>query len=164
MWLAEKPSLRAASCCSVEVVNGGGGLLANGLVSTDATVKCPASTAALAASASALRADRQPVDLLAVELDQPRGEGLAVGFERRRDLPIFLRPEQLDLALAVDDQAQRHRLHPARRLGAGKLAPQDRRQREADQIIERAARAIGVDQILIELARVLHRLGHRGTW
>ena len=29
----------------------------------------------------ALVADRQPVDLLAVELDQPRGEGLAVRLE-----------------------------------------------------------------------------------
>ena len=81
--------------------------------------------------------------------------------KRRRDLPIFLRPEDLDLALAVDDQAQRDRLHPARRLGAGQLAPQDRRQREADQIIERAARPVGVDQILIERARPRHRLGHR---
>jgi hypothetical protein len=35
------------------------------------------------------------------------------------------------------------------------------RQREADQIIERAAGAIGVDQVMIELARVRHRLGHR---
>jgi hypothetical protein len=52
VWLAEKPSLRAASCCSVEVVNGGGGFLANGLVSTDETVNRPASTAAFAASAS----------------------------------------------------------------------------------------------------------------
>jgi len=54
VWLAEKPSLRAASCCSVEVVNGGGGFFAKGFVSTDATVKRPASTAAFAASASLL--------------------------------------------------------------------------------------------------------------
>ena len=161
MWLAEKPSLRAASCCSVEVVKGGGGLRGDGLVSTDGTVKRPASTAALARIGVAVVADRQPVDLLAVELDQPRGEARAVLLERRGDRPIFLRPEHLDLALAVDDQAQRDRLHAARRLGAGQLAPQHRRQREADQIIERAARAVGVDQILIELARMLHRLGHR---
>ena len=51
-WLAEKPNLRAASCCRVEVVKGGGGLRTNGLVSTDETVKRPASTTALAASAS----------------------------------------------------------------------------------------------------------------
>ena len=54
MWLAAKPSLRAASCCSVEVVKGGGGFFENGLVSTEATVKRPASTTALASSASLL--------------------------------------------------------------------------------------------------------------
>ena len=51
MWLAAKPNLRAASCCSVEVVNGGGGLRVNGLVSTDWTVKRPSSTTFLAAVA-----------------------------------------------------------------------------------------------------------------
>ena len=35
--LAEKPSFRAASCCSVEVVKGGGGLRLTGLASTEAT-------------------------------------------------------------------------------------------------------------------------------
>src|SRR3546814_4518866 len=53
VWLAEKPSLRAASCCSVEVVNGGGGLRVSGLVSTASTEKCPVFTSASAARASA---------------------------------------------------------------------------------------------------------------
>ena len=39
MWLAEKPSFRAASCCNVDVVKGGGGFFEKGLVSTDETVK-----------------------------------------------------------------------------------------------------------------------------
>src|SRR3546814_7733186 len=50
-WLAEKPSLRAASGWSVEVVKGGGGLRVAGLVSTLSTVKLPSSTAFLAAIA-----------------------------------------------------------------------------------------------------------------
>ena len=100
-----------------------------------------------------LVADRQPVDLVALEADQPGEELGAVGLHRGGDAPIFLRAEQLDLALAIDDQAQRDRLDAARRLGAGQLAPQHRREREADQIIERAARPIGVDQILVERAR-----------
>src|SRR4029453_7126870 len=54
VWLAAKPSLRAASCCKVEVVNGGGGLREKGLVSTEATVKRPASTTVRAARASPL--------------------------------------------------------------------------------------------------------------
>src|SRR3546814_11345934 len=37
------------------------------------------------------------------------------------------------------------------------LAPQHRRQVESDQIIQRAAGAIGVDQILVQIARGLHR-------
>ena len=65
--------------------------------------------------------------------------------------PIFLGAEQLDLALAIDDQAQRHRLDAAGRFRAGQLAPQHRREGEADEIIERAAGAVGVDQILVEL-------------
>jgi hypothetical protein len=48
---ASKPSLRAASCCSVEVVKGGGGLRLVGLASTEATVKSAALIAASAARA-----------------------------------------------------------------------------------------------------------------
>src|SRR5678815_5642304 len=54
VWLAEKPSLRAASCCKVDVVNGGGGFFDSGLVSTEATVKRPSSTTFFAASAEPL--------------------------------------------------------------------------------------------------------------
>ena len=50
---ALKPSLRAASCCRVEVVKGGGGERRAGLVSTAVTVKAPACTAARAACALA---------------------------------------------------------------------------------------------------------------
>ena len=50
---AEKPSLREASCCRVEVVKGGAGLRRAGFFSTEATVKRAAWTAALAASALA---------------------------------------------------------------------------------------------------------------
>ena len=50
---APKPSLRDDSCCRVEVVNGAGGLRLTRLRSTVPTLKSPASTAALAASASA---------------------------------------------------------------------------------------------------------------
>ena len=68
--------------------------------------------------------------------------------------------EGLDLHLALDDEAQADRLHPAGRLGAGQFAPEHRREVEADEVIERAAGEIGVDQRLVDLARVLHRLGH----
>jgi hypothetical protein len=72
-----------------------------------------------------------------------------IGFDR----PVFLRLERFDLEFAVADQPQRHRLHAARRARARQFAPQHRRQREADEIVERAAREIGVDQLLVDVAR-----------
>ena len=50
-----------------------------------------------------------------------------------------------------------------RRAGTGQLAPKHGRKVEADQIVQRAARQIGFDQIAVDLARVLHGLGH-GTF
>ena len=76
------------------------------------------------------------------------------------DRPIFLRLERLDLRLAVADEPKRDRLHAAGRAGAGQLPPQHRRKREADEIIERAAGEIGVDQRLVDGARVRDGLEH----
>ncbi len=106
-------------------------------------------------------ADVEPADLPAVRPDEPRGEGGVGGrLEMRDERPVLARDEFLDLELAVADDAQRHRLHPPRRARAGQLSPQHRRQVEADEIIERAAGEIGVDQRLVDLARVAHRLLH----
>ena len=69
--------------------------------------------------------------------------------------------KRLDLALAVADEAQRHRLHAAAERAPGQLAPQHRREREADEIVEGAARQVGVDQRLVDLARLAHRRLHR---
>ena len=102
-------------------------------------------------------AKAQLLQLLAIEADQPRGEFGAEVFEPRQHRPVFLRAEQFDLVLALADQAQRDRLDPARTLGPGQFAPQHRRKGEAEQVIERAAGEVGVDQILVELARGLHR-------
>ena len=113
------------------------------------------------------RADVEPVDLLAVGADQTGGEGrVRLRSQMGDDRPIFARNEPFDLELAVADDAQGDRLHPPRRARARQLAPQDRRQGEADQIVERAARPVGVDQGLVDLARMAHRLldrvlGHR---
>ena len=113
------------------------------------------------------RADVEPVDLLAVGADQPGGEGrLRFRAQMGDDRPIFARNELFDLELAVADNPQGDRLHPARRARARQLAPQDRRQVEADQIVERAARPVGVDEGVVDLARIAHRLldgvlGHR---
>src|SRR3546814_4892282 len=86
------------------------------------------------------------VELLALPLGKPRIERLSARLHGGGDGPVFLRAEGLDLALAVNDKTQRDRLHAACRFRAGQLAPQHRRQVESDQIIKRAAGAIGVDQ------------------
>ena len=105
----------------------------------------------------------EPVQLLAGQRHQ-RGVVFvaARGRQAGMDGPVLARLEGLDLHLAVDDQAQADGLDAARRLCARQLAPQDRRQLEPHQIIQRAARQIGVDQRLVDLARLGHRLGHGG--
>ena len=110
---------------------------------------------------AAFIAQRQLVELLALVLDQPRIEFAAVLLQLGDDRPVFIGTEALDLDLAVDDQPQGDRLHASRALRTGKPPPQHRRKREAIEIVERAAREIGIDQRLVELARGLHRLGHR---
>ena len=50
---AEKPSLRAASCCSVEVVNGGAGLRLRCLWSTLSARRAPSAAARMRSRAAA---------------------------------------------------------------------------------------------------------------
>ena len=106
--------------------------------------------------------DIEFVELLAVGGNEACLEGLVLGGrELGGDRPRFLRLELLDLELAVADEPERHGLDAAGRSGARKLAPQDRRQREADEIVERAAGEIGVDQRPVDRARVAHGVEHR---
>ena len=79
------------------------------------------------------------------------------------DGPIFLRLEGFDLVFALADETQRHRLHAARRTRARQFAPQNRREREAHEIVERAARQIGVDQLFVDLARIGDGIEHGGA-
>ena len=76
--------------------------------------------------------------------------------ERRDERPVFARDEALDLHLPVADEAQGDRLHPPRRARARKLAPEDGREREADEVVEGTPREIGVDQRRVDLARSPH--------
>ncbi len=103
------------------------------------------------------------VEFLAREIGEPRRETLAARrFELGLDRPVLACVEGLDLHLALDDQPQADRLHPTGRTRAGQLAPEHRREVEADEIVECPARQIGIDQRRIDLARVLHRFGDRG--
>ena len=161
VWRGEKPSLREASCCRVEVVKGGGGLRRCGFVSILATVKLPPRARPSRRRAVVSSGMSSLSSFLPSKPTSRADEGLALGGrELGHDRPVFLRLEHLDLGLAVADQAERHRLHAAGRAGAGQLAPQHRREREADQIVERAAGEIGVDQRAVDLARMAHGLEH----
>ena len=104
-----------------------------------------------------LRIDVQLAELLAIEMRQPCIEIAPVGLaEFGLDRPVFLRDKCLDGGLALADQAQRHRLDAPGGPCARQLAPQHRRDREADKVVECAARPVGVDQLGIQFARLRH--------
>ncbi|EXJ15395.1 hypothetical protein D779_1359 [Imhoffiella purpurea] len=98
--------------------------------------------------------DAELLDLLAAEGRQLGAEGLRVLARVRLDGPVLLADECLDLALALADQTQRRTLHPTGRQSAPDLLPQQWRQIEADQIVERPSGLLGVDQIVGEAARI----------
>ena len=154
--------LAARFLLQVEVVNGGGGLRRAGFASTEATLKAAVSSACLKASASAPEPMSRrwifwpSAPTRRASKVSPRGvASVATSDQYSRG------DEFLDLEFAVADQPQRHRLHAAGRARAGQLAPQHRREREADEIVERAAGEIGIDQRAVDVARVLHRVEHR---
>ena len=99
-------------------------------------------------------AEGELLDLVAVVAQQAGIEGLHRMRALRRDRPVLLRLERLDLFLALDDQAQRRRLHTAGGQPGLDLAPQHRAEVEADQVIERAPRLLRIDQIKLQFARM----------
>ena len=129
------------------MVNGGCGLRLSGFASTAATVKVGRFERLFERFRLGARPDVEPLEFLSVGAHEARFEGLVPRRRQRgNDRPVFARHEVLDLQLAVANEPQRHRLDAAGRARARQLAPQDRREREADQVVERAAREIGVDQ------------------
>ncbi len=105
-------------------------------------------------------------DPLAVDGGQPGAEVLrvggvgrgAAGAEGADQVPVRGRAERDPLPLALDDQPGRHGLHAARRQLRHDLLPEHRRDLEAVQAVEDAAGFLGVDQALVQLARVGHGL------
>ena len=107
-------------------------------------------------------ADRKALKLRPVELREACRESLVLAASQLNlDAPVFLRSEDFDVGLPLADQAQRDRLHPPGRAAAGQLAPEHGRERETDQVIERTARQVGVDQLLIKRARPLEGFAYR---
>ena len=71
--------------------------------------------------------------------------------------PVFTWLENFNFCFTLTDQAQGNGLHAPCTARTGKLAPQNRRQRKAHQIIKRAAGQISLNQREIEITRMGHR-------
>ncbi len=76
-------------------------------------------------------------------------------------VPVLLRDELLDVLLAVADQLQRHRLHPAGAQPPPHLVPEQRAHLVADQPVEHAPGTLRVDHLLVDGPRMVERLEHR---
>ena len=168
---ALKPSLRAASCCSVEVVKGGAGLRRRCLRSI-ASTEDPAPCSVLPAAAWRVRSTSRAVvslvklncsTLVPAIFDQLQRKALARNARPRRRSPVLLGLEGIDLGLAFADHAQRRTLHAPGRQPAPYLLPQQRRKIESDQVVERAARLLRVHQLRTLRAARPPRRGSRSS-
>ena len=121
----------------------------------------PAFERGLQAKRGGLIGDIELLKLLAADGKKPRLKRLVLCRGKLgQDRPIFLRPELLDLELAIADEPERHRLHAAGGAGARQFPPQDRGEREAHEIVERAAGEIGIDEGPVDRARIAHGVEH----
>ena len=80
----------------------------------------------------------------------------AADFQLRVDAVIGLRLERGDFPLAVHHQAERHGLHATGGQALLDLAPQNRRQFEAHQAVQRTAGLLRVHQVIVDVPRMLH--------
>ncbi len=87
----------------------------------------------------------------------PAGRG-----EMRLHRPVLAGAERLDLGFPLADQAQRHGLHAPGGAAARQLAPQHGGEGEAHQVVQRAAGQVGLDQRLVQRARMRHGVLHGG--
>src|SRR3972149_2446449 len=144
---AEKPSLSEASCCSVEVVKGGAALLLLDRQDLQLALRLGLQSGVNFSGTRAV-VDRELLEFFAVEMGQPGDKILALGIEVGFDGPVFACDEFFDLLLALDDEPQRRTLYTPGRQPAAHLFPQQRREVETHEVIERAPRLLGVDEIL----------------
>ena len=100
-------------------------------------------------------------DLRAVQPDQAGGELRPGAGQVGVHVPVGGAGEGHALLLTVDDQAHRDRLDASGRQLRLDLLPQHRRHLEAVEAVEDAAGLLRVDQVEVELAGVVDRLGDR---
>src|SRR5690606_32864042 len=94
-----------------------------------------------------------------VDRDQPGFEATrlagAAGIERGHQIPVVSRAEGHAFAFAVDDQPGSDALHAACREALHHLAPQHRGDLVAVQAVEDAPGLLGVDEVFVDVTRVL---------
>ena len=158
--LGLKPSLRLASCWSVLVVNGGAGLRFDWRLRDRLDDR---SQARGSPRRGARRSRRRRCRRVLPSIRTRSAVNVVAGgrLEQRLERPVLAGGERADLALALDDHAHRDRLDAARRQAAADLARQERAQRVADQPVDDAPRLLGVDEVLVDLARVGERVADR---
>ena len=104
------------------------------------------------------------VERLAVDAHELRRERVAGRRgQDRLDRPVLAGRERLDLALALDDEADRDRLDATGRQAAADLARQQRAERVADEPVDDAAGLLRVDEVLVDVARIGERLADRAS-
>ena len=152
-------SFFAASCCSVDVVNGADGFLRRSrrLTSVASKVLRPF-TSLMMRSASAW---------LWISAFLPSMWcSLAVNcwlvlLQQRLDRPVLDRLERANLPLALDDQPQRDGLHASGRQSLLHRLPEHRARLVAHEAVEHAARLLRLDLLAVDLAGVQDRALHR---
>ena len=94
-------------------------------------------------------------DGVAVHGGHARPEGLACRREGRVDRPVLGAHVRHAVAFPGDHEARGHRLHAAGRQGGADFAPQEGRDLVAVEAVEDAAGLLRVDEVRVQVARVL---------
>ena len=147
-----KPEPRLASCWSVEVVNGAAGdrfwVRVPSLVTTGWSSRMAAACASEVASSGMSSASPSIRTSSAAKVSPAAVARIAWIVQYSRAV------KAADLALALDDEPDRDRLHATGRQATLDLLAEERAQRVADEAVDDAARLLGVDEVHVDLARV----------
>ena len=109
-----------------------------------------------------VRASRDSAAVDGVELGREDPVGVVgAGVEAALEIPVRRDAERHALALPVDHQARRDRLHPAGREAAHDLLPEHRGDLVAVEAVEDASGLLGLDEVHVDLPGVLDRLEDR---
>ncbi len=148
---------REASCWSVDVVKGAGGLRRTSRFFNE---RYPISGAVKVRDnlvGSRLRPNFELFAAMGDEVRAERHRRIALGREQCRDAPILSGHEGGYLPLAIDDELYGDRLHAPGREPAAHLRPKQWGYLITDETVENATRLLRVDAIHVDLMRVLER-------